>query len=98
MNWLKKRNKSLGNLSTFQSLLVQCLEIYLEDVEASPEATGVALVSCLSALFSNLGLANSIQEALTSLTQPLTVLYKQAAADPAKLTPQILAKVSPYAP
>uniref|UniRef100_A0A4W6F1L7 Replication timing regulatory factor 1 n=1 Tax=Lates calcarifer TaxID=8187 RepID=A0A4W6F1L7_LATCA len=65
VNWMKKRNKALGNLTTFQSLLVQCLEVYLEGPEdASSEATGVALVSILSALFTNLTLANAVQEAL----------------------------------
>lgn len=95
MNWTRKRNKALGNLSTFQSLLVQCLDVYLEAPEASAEATGVALVSILSALFTNLVLANAVQEALTSLIQPLTVFYQQAASEPPKFTLQILAKVGP---
>ncbi len=90
---MKKRNKILGNLSTFQSLLVQCLEVYLEGPEASSEATGLALVSVLSALFTNLILADTVKEALTSLIQPLTLFYKQAASDPPKFTSQLLAKV-----
>ncbi|TKS67838.1 Telomere-associated protein RIF1 [Collichthys lucidus] len=79
VNWMKKRNKVLGNLSTFQSLLVQCLEVYLEGPEVSAEATGLALLFILSALFTNLALANTIKEALTSLIQPLTLFSKQAA-------------------
>uniref|UniRef100_A0A7N5ZWZ4 Telomere-associated protein Rif1 N-terminal domain-containing protein n=1 Tax=Anabas testudineus TaxID=64144 RepID=A0A7N5ZWZ4_ANATE len=62
VNWMRKRNKALGNLSTFQSLLVQCLEVYLEGPEGSSEATGTSLVSILSALFTNLALANAVQE------------------------------------
>uniref|UniRef100_A0A3Q1JEE4 Telomere-associated protein Rif1 N-terminal domain-containing protein n=1 Tax=Anabas testudineus TaxID=64144 RepID=A0A3Q1JEE4_ANATE len=77
VNWMRKRNKALGNLSTFQSLLVQCLEVYLEGPEGSSEATGTSLVSILSALFTNLALANAVQEALTSLIQPLTQFYRQ---------------------
>ncbi|XP_036965197.1 telomere-associated protein RIF1 [Acanthopagrus latus] len=92
-NWMKKRNKVLGNLSTFQSLLVQCLEVYLEGPEASSEATGLALVSTLSALFTNLALPNTIKEALTSLIQPLTVLCKQASSEPPIFPPHLLGKL-----
>uniref|UniRef100_A0A665WXC8 Replication timing regulatory factor 1 n=1 Tax=Echeneis naucrates TaxID=173247 RepID=A0A665WXC8_ECHNA len=80
VNW-RKKNKVLGNLSTFQSLLVQCLEVYLEDPEACSEATGLALVSVLVALFTNLVLANAIQEVLTSLIQPLRLFYQQAGSE-----------------
>ncbi|XP_073329575.1 telomere-associated protein RIF1 [Pagrus major] len=93
VNWMKKRNKVLGNLSTFQSLLVQCLEVYLEGPEASPEATGLALVSILSALFTNLALPNTIQEALTSLIQPLTLLCKQVGSEPPIFPPHLLGKL-----
>lgn len=91
---MRKRNKALGNLSTFQSLLVQCLEVYLENPEGSPEATGSALVSILSTLFTNLVLANAVQEALASLIQPLTLFYKQAGSEPPKFTSQLLTKVA----
>ncbi|XP_040003841.1 telomere-associated protein RIF1 isoform X3 [Xiphias gladius] len=93
VNWMRKRNKALGNLSTFQSLLVQCLEVYLEGAEASSEATGGALVSILSVLFTNLALANAVQEALASLIQPLALFYKRAAGEPPKFTPQLLGKL-----
>ncbi|XP_078118689.1 telomere-associated protein RIF1 isoform X2 [Sander vitreus] len=93
VNWMKKRNKVLGNLSTFQSLLVQCLEVYLEGPEASSDATGLALVSILSALFTNLSLANTVKEALRSLIQPLTLFYKQAASEPPKFFSQLLGKL-----
>uniref|UniRef100_A0A3Q1JJZ7 Telomere-associated protein Rif1 N-terminal domain-containing protein n=1 Tax=Anabas testudineus TaxID=64144 RepID=A0A3Q1JJZ7_ANATE len=93
VNWMRKRNKALGNLSTFQSLLVQCLEVYLEGPEGSSEATGTSLVSILSALFTNLALANAVQEALTSLIQPLTQFYRQAGSEPPRFTSQLLAKL-----
>uniref|UniRef100_A0A3P9D0A1 Replication timing regulatory factor 1 n=1 Tax=Maylandia zebra TaxID=106582 RepID=A0A3P9D0A1_9CICH len=93
VNWMRKRNKALGNLSMFQSLLVQCLEVYLEDPETSSEAVGSALLSVLSALFTNLVLANVVQEALNSLIHPLTLLYKNAASEPSKFTSQLLGKL-----
>uniref|UniRef100_I3K7T6 Replication timing regulatory factor 1 n=1 Tax=Oreochromis niloticus TaxID=8128 RepID=I3K7T6_ORENI len=93
VNWMRKRNKALGNLYMFQSLLVQCLEVYLEDPETSSEAAGSALVSVLSTLFTNLVLANVVQEALNSLIQPLTLLYKHAASEPSKFTSQLLGKL-----
>ncbi|XP_042350186.1 telomere-associated protein RIF1 [Plectropomus leopardus] len=93
VNWMKKRNKVLGNLSTFQSLLLQCLQVYLEAAEASSEATGLSLLSILSALFANFALANTVKEALTSLIQPLTLFYKHAASEPPKFSSQLLGKL-----
>ncbi|XP_031661641.1 telomere-associated protein RIF1 isoform X2 [Oncorhynchus kisutch] len=82
--WVRKKSKALGNLSTFQTLLVQALEAFnaVETPETVPEGTGLALVSILSTLFSNLALATAIQEALASLTQPLTALYEQPGKTP----------------
>uniref|UniRef100_A0A674CYB9 Replication timing regulatory factor 1 n=1 Tax=Salmo trutta TaxID=8032 RepID=A0A674CYB9_SALTR len=82
--WVRKKSKALGNLSTFQTLLVQALEAFnaVEAPETVPEGTGLALVSILSTLFSNLSLATAIQEALASLTQPLTALYEQPGRTP----------------
>lgn len=93
VNWMKKRNKVLGNLSTFQSLVVHCLDVFLENCDSSCEATGATLVSILSTLFSNLVLANAIQELLAAVVQPLTLLYKQAAAEPAVFTSQFGTKL-----
>lgn len=93
VNWMKKRNKVLGNLSTFQSLVVHCLDVFLENCDSSSEATGATLVSILSTLFSNLVLANAIQELLAAVVQPLTLLYKQAAAEPAVFTSQFGTKL-----
>ncbi|XP_037543063.1 telomere-associated protein RIF1 [Nematolebias whitei] len=78
MNWTRKQNRALGNLSTFHSQLVRCLQVYLEAPEGSPEATGLALVSILSALFNNLALVDAVKEALKFLIQPLALFYKQA--------------------
>ncbi|KAF7666493.1 hypothetical protein LDENG_00103970 [Lucifuga dentata] len=95
LNWMRKKNKALGNLSTFQSLLVQSLEVFLaaEEPESLSEATGGALISILSTLFTNLVLATAVREALASLIQPLTLLYKQAASQPPKFPSQLLTKL-----
>lgn len=93
MNWVRTRNKVLGNLSTFQSLLLQCLKVYLEGSEASSEATGLALVSILSVLFTSLALSNTVKEALTSLTQSLTIFYQHTTSEPPRFTSQLLGKV-----
>ncbi|XP_034002385.1 telomere-associated protein RIF1 isoform X2 [Trematomus bernacchii] len=91
VNWMKKKNKVLGNLSTFQSLLVHCLEVFLE--EDSSDATGLALASVMSALFTNFSLPNTVTEALNSLVPPLTLFCKQAASEPPKFSSQLQAKL-----
>ncbi|XP_034041756.1 telomere-associated protein RIF1 [Thalassophryne amazonica] len=95
VNWMRKKNKILGNLFTFHSLLVQCLEVYLavEDPESSSSTTGVTLASIISALFINLALAEAIKETLNCLIQPLSVFYKQAASELPKFTPQLQTKL-----
>lgn len=93
VNWTKKRSKALGNLSTFHSLLVQCLDVYLAVEDVPSETTGLALLSVLSALFTNLVLANAVKEALTALIPHLVGLYKQATCEPPRFTTQILTKV-----
>ncbi|XP_071211462.1 telomere-associated protein RIF1 isoform X1 [Salvelinus alpinus] len=84
LTWVRKKSKALGNLSTFQTLLVQSLEAFnaLEAHETVPNGTGLALVSILSILFSNLSLGTAIQEALASLSHPLVALYEQAGRTP----------------
>ncbi|CAB1347035.1 unnamed protein product, partial [Coregonus sp. 'balchen'] len=84
LTWVRKKSKALGNLSNFQTLLVQALEAFnaVEAPETVPEGTGLALVSILSTLFSNLALATAIQETLASLTQPLAALYEQPGRTP----------------
>ncbi|XP_051814631.1 telomere-associated protein RIF1 isoform X2 [Acanthochromis polyacanthus] len=93
VNWMKKRSRALGNLSTFQSLLVQCLEVYLENLEGSSEATGSSLVSVLSTLFTSLVLNNAVQEALSSLVHPLKMFYSRAASEPPTFSSQLLLKL-----
>lgn len=93
VNWMPKRNKVLGNLTTFQCLLVQCLEVYLDGLHTSSEATGMALISILSTLFTNFTLTNIVKEALTSLIQPLALFYKQANNELPSFTSQFLEKV-----
>lgn len=90
---MKKKSRALGNLSTFQSLLVQCLDVYLDNPEVSSEATGVALVSVLSALFTNLVLANAVLEALSPLIWPLMLFYQQAASETPRFSSSLLPKV-----
>lgn len=90
---MKKKNKVLGNLSTFQTLLVQCLQVYLEEPDTSSDATGMALISILSVLFTNVALANTVKEVLTSLAPLLTQLYKHAASETPTFNPQLLGKV-----
>ncbi|XP_055086546.1 telomere-associated protein RIF1 isoform X2 [Periophthalmus magnuspinnatus] len=96
VNWMKKRNKVLGNLSTFQSLVVQCLNVFLDECGASSEAPGVALVSVLSTLFSNLVLASAVQELLSTVVQPLTRLYRQTATEPATFSSQFVTKLEKF--
>uniref|UniRef100_A0A3B4B0E8 Telomere-associated protein Rif1 N-terminal domain-containing protein n=1 Tax=Periophthalmus magnuspinnatus TaxID=409849 RepID=A0A3B4B0E8_9GOBI len=96
VNWMKKRNKVLGNLSTFQSLVVQCLNVFLDECGASSEAPGVALVSVLSTLFSNLVLASAVQELLSTVVQPLTRLYSQTATEPATFSSQFVTKLEKF--
>lgn len=95
LNWARKKSKALGNLSTFQALLVLSLEAFLatEAPEATTQSTGSALLSILTTLFTNLALATPIQEALSSLTQPLTLLHKQATDEPHRFTSQLVAKL-----
>uniref|UniRef100_A0A3Q3VYT2 Telomere-associated protein Rif1 N-terminal domain-containing protein n=1 Tax=Mola mola TaxID=94237 RepID=A0A3Q3VYT2_MOLML len=93
VNWMPKRNKVLGNLTTFQGLLVQCLEVYLDGFYTSSEATGMTLISILSTLFTNFALTNIVKEALTSLIQPLTLFYKQATNELPSFTSQLLEKL-----
>ncbi|KAG7463900.1 hypothetical protein MATL_G00181560 [Megalops atlanticus] len=87
LSWVRKKNKPLGNLTTFHTILVQTLESFLsQDTPDKPvEGTGVAtgglgtvLITILSTLFSSLALGTAIQGALSSLVAPLSLLYEQA--------------------
>ncbi|XP_061735435.1 telomere-associated protein RIF1-like [Nerophis ophidion] len=92
--WNKKKSKALGNLSTLEALLVQCLDAYLAGQEEVPsESTGTALLSILSALFTNLVLGQTVKEVLTSSIQPLAVLYQKTNGELPEFTSQILIKM-----
>ncbi|KAJ8255267.1 hypothetical protein GJAV_G00202930 [Gymnothorax javanicus] len=87
LGWNRKKNKPLGNLTTFQTLLVQVLESFLtkDASEMMTECGGVAsggaataLVSILSTLFSNLLLGTAVLGALSTLCAPLSRLYEHA--------------------
>ncbi|XP_043104798.1 telomere-associated protein RIF1 [Puntigrus tetrazona] len=97
LSWVRKRSKSLGNLSTFHTLLMQTLNAFLSvDLsEASVEFTsgvfngiGLTLVSNLSTLFTNINLPTFIQEVLSTLNKPLAQLFEQFSShdEPSKLS------------
>ncbi|XP_063070254.1 telomere-associated protein RIF1 isoform X2 [Engraulis encrasicolus] len=84
LGWIRKKNKALGNLSTFHTLLVQCLEkllgLDLSKLAAYSSGTtllglGTMLFNIVSRIFSNLALPTVIQEAFSLLAQPLAQLY-----------------------
>ncbi|KAI7808890.1 putative telomere-associated protein RIF1 [Triplophysa rosa] len=85
LSWVRRRSKSLGNLSTFHSLLIQTLDAFLalDPSEASAETGGVlnrlalTLIGIMSMLFTNITLPTHIQEMLSTITQPLARLYVQ---------------------
>ncbi|KAL4635539.1 telomere-associated protein RIF1 isoform X1 [Arapaima gigas] len=83
-NWVRKKNKALGNLTTFQTLLVQSLESFFSQetpVEgAGPSLGGLAsvFVAILSVVFSSLALATAVREILSALSAHLATLYEQA--------------------
>ncbi|KPP78996.1 telomere-associated protein RIF1-like, partial [Scleropages formosus] len=86
-NWVKKKNKVLGNLAAFQTLLVQLLESFLAQ-EAHMEGTGPSmgglasvLLAILSVLFSSLALATAVCEMLSTLSPLLATLYEQAGSE-----------------
>ncbi|XP_015251904.1 PREDICTED: telomere-associated protein RIF1 isoform X1 [Cyprinodon variegatus] len=93
LHWARKRSKALGNLSTFVSLLAQCLEVYAAAPEDSSEAAGSALASVVSTLFANLILANCVTEALSALVRPLTLLYEHAAGESCRFSSHLQGKL-----
>ncbi|XP_062390342.1 telomere-associated protein RIF1 [Sardina pilchardus] len=84
LGWVRKKNKALGNLSTFHTLLVNCLEAFLalDPTKVAADGSGVTLggvgttlINIVSKIFSNLALPTVIQEALTVLVQPLALIF-----------------------
>ncbi|XP_061092984.1 telomere-associated protein RIF1 isoform X2 [Conger conger] len=89
LSWVRKKNKALGNLTSFQALLVEVLESFLPEVspEALAEGTaapsagsgpGTVLIAILSTLFSNLVLGTAVLGVLSTLPGPLARLYELA--------------------
>lgn len=79
-------------MSAFQALLVQSLEAFLA-AESPSDATGLALVSTLSMLFTSLALATPLQAALDSLAPALGLLYRRATSEPPAFSSQLVTKV-----
>ncbi|XP_051566693.1 telomere-associated protein RIF1-like isoform X3 [Myxocyprinus asiaticus] len=82
LSWVRKRNKALGNFSTFHALLMQTLEAFLalDLSETSAEPTSglcLTLISILSILFTNITLPTFIQEVLSTITKPLACFFEQ---------------------
>uniref|UniRef100_A0A3Q4HED0 Replication timing regulatory factor 1 n=1 Tax=Neolamprologus brichardi TaxID=32507 RepID=A0A3Q4HED0_NEOBR len=79
VNWMRKRNKALGNLSMFQSLLVQCLEVYLEDPETSSEAVAFIILgfsfNVCPCLFPSLQLEKLLGEVFNCLQSRSSLAY-----------------------
>ncbi|XP_041940581.1 telomere-associated protein RIF1 isoform X1 [Alosa sapidissima] len=84
LGWVRKRNKALGNLSTFHTLLVHCLEAFLaldltkvaaDGSGATLGGVGTTLINIVSKIFSNLALPTVIQEAFSILAQPLALMF-----------------------
>ncbi|CAL8320376.1 unnamed protein product [Merluccius merluccius] len=92
INWSRKRSRALGNLAAFLALLVQALDAFLA-AKSPSEATGPALVSILSMLFTSLAQATPLQVALGSLAQPLALLYRRANNETPSFSSQLVTKL-----
>ncbi|MGH0162935.1 UNVERIFIED_CONTAM: hypothetical protein FKN15_044048 [Acipenser sinensis] len=87
-SWMRKKNKPLGNLTSYMKLLVQAVDSFhsqgdsepLTDTPASSMVlVGTSIINILSMLFSNLSLATAIGESLSSLTRPISTFYQRTA-------------------
>ncbi|MGH0154123.1 UNVERIFIED_CONTAM: hypothetical protein FKN15_026263 [Acipenser sinensis] len=87
-SWMRKKNKPLGNLTSYMKLLVQAVDSFhsqgdsepLTDTPASSMVlVGTSIINILSMLFSNLSLATAIRESLSSLTRPISTFYQRTA-------------------
>ncbi|XP_033900775.3 telomere-associated protein RIF1-like isoform X1 [Acipenser ruthenus] len=87
-SWMRKKNKPLGNLTSYMKLLVQTVDSFhsqgdsepLTDTPASSMVlVGTSIINILSMLFSNLSLATAIGESLSSLTRPISTFYQRTA-------------------
>ncbi|CAN9498574.1 unnamed protein product [Ophioblennius macclurei] len=95
VGWTRKKNRPLGNLSAFLSLLLRSLNGYLDAADSSCESTALLppLLSVLSALFGGLALADAVLEALARLVPPLARLYGESGGAPDDKLEKLLADV-----
>ncbi|XP_041119155.1 telomere-associated protein RIF1-like isoform X2 [Polyodon spathula] len=93
-SWMRKKNKPLGNLTSYMKLLVQVVDSFHTQGDAEPLAdtpassmvlVGASIINILSVLFSNLSLASAIGESLSSLTRPITTFFQRTAMPQADL-------------
>ncbi|MGH0165548.1 UNVERIFIED_CONTAM: hypothetical protein FKN15_048634 [Acipenser sinensis] len=87
-SWMRKKNKPLGNLTSYMKLLVQAVDSFhsqgdsepLTDTPASSMVlVGSSIINILSMLFNNLSLATAIRESLSSLTRPISTFFQRTA-------------------
>ncbi|XP_041118211.1 telomere-associated protein RIF1-like [Polyodon spathula] len=87
-SWMRKKNKPLGNLTSYMKLLVRAVDSFHSQGDAEPLAdtrsssmtlVGTSIINILSMLFSNLSLSAAIGESLSSLTRPITTFYQKTA-------------------
>ncbi|KAK6485217.1 telomere-associated protein RIF1-like [Huso huso] len=87
-SWMRKKNKPLGNLTSYMKLLVQAVDSFhsqgdLEPLTDTPASSmvlvGTSIINILSVLFSNLSLATAIRESLSSLTRPISTFFQRTA-------------------
>ncbi|XP_039611141.1 telomere-associated protein RIF1 isoform X2 [Polypterus senegalus] len=100
-SWKRKKNKPLGNLTSFMKILALAMNSFhkvgisdtaVDSSVPSVASAGMTLLSILSALFCNLSLAQPIQEALSSLTKPMAAFYERTAKTSSEL-PKIYANL-----
>ncbi|XP_028663921.2 telomere-associated protein RIF1 [Erpetoichthys calabaricus] len=100
-SWKRKKNKPLGNLTSFMKILALAMNSFhkvgisdtaVDSSVPSVGSAGMTLLSILSALFCNLSLAQPIQEVLSSLTKPMAAFYERTAKTSSEL-PKIYANL-----
>ncbi|XP_048862268.1 telomere-associated protein RIF1 [Brienomyrus brachyistius] len=102
LNWGRKKNKALGNLASFQTLLLLSLDSLLsqgasETVESSGASACAAaslLFAALSVLFNNLAVSSAIREVVSSFSAPLAAFFEQTGR-PQNEQPDFFSSVAP---
>lgn len=85
LNWGRKKNKALGNLASFQTLLVLSLNsLHSQGTSETGQSSAVPLCGAasllfatLSVLFNNLAISTAIREVASSLSGPLAAFFEQ---------------------